>query len=528
VGRVREALGQITKARSYRQDDFEINQKFADISAELQVQDLSREVIEIRAVSFKQVFPSLDTYYKSNSIGTITLYNSRSTTVNDVQVSVYVHEVGQRPQIINVPSIVPRQDKLVDIPMEFNERLFDRARTVPVEITLSFEFEGTSYQPSIPSQSLEILGSKAMNWERRRSIASFVSPQDNNLSFFVRQNIVQAFSGEQSNIINRNLIRALQVYSFYRANGITYSSDSSISNLDASQLDEAQFPHQILSTKAGDCEDLLVLLAGTLESIGTHTALIDVPGHVMLGIMTEMNEAEIRKNGLEPEYFIEHKGTFWLPLETTLMGKADFVSSWLMAIKRYNEEIESGLMPEIIEFSEAHRLYPPSSYSKPIDSSSYQKLDDARSFYHSDLAKISNMSQINRELTYIAALEKYPANNSVRLQYALFSVEHGNLEQAERLLIEALNREPENFAAIINLGNLYAKSSRPQLAREQYQAALPHAAGKEDQVYRNLCLLEYRNMNRAKAVEYFSKMTRKEIIREVDMQIYADLVKTGD
>ena len=47
-------------------------------------------------------------------------------------------------------------------------------------------------------------------------------------------------------------------------------------------------------------------------------------------------------------------------------------------------------------------------------------------------------------------------------------------------------------------------------------------------MYRNLCLLEYRNMNRAKAVEYFNRMTRKEIIREVDMQIYADLVKTGD
>jgi Tfp pilus assembly protein PilF len=138
------------------------------------------------------------------------------------------------------------------------------------------------------------------------------------------------------------------------------------------------------------------------------------------------------------------------------------------------------------------------------------------------------MSQINREMSYVAALEKYPNNNSVRLQYALFSYDSGNLEQAERLYKDALNREPANFAALINLGNLYAKSSRYSLAKEQYEQALPHAAGKEDQVYRNLCLLEYRNMNRAKAVEYFNRMTRKEIIREVDMQIFADLVKTGD
>lgn len=528
TGRIHEALGQITKAKSYHPDDFEISQKFADISAELQVQNLSRDVIEIRHVNFNPVFPSLNEYYKSNPIGNITLYNNRSTTVNNVKVTVYVQEVGMRAMVIDVPSVVPRQDKLVDIPMEFNERLFDRARTVPVTIELSFEHEGSSFKPSVPPQNIQILDSKAMDWGRRRSIASFVNPQDNNLSFFVRQNIVQAFSGEQSNIINRNLIRALQAYSFYRANGITYVSDSAPANLDASQLDEVPFPHQILQTKAGDCEDLLVLLAGTLESIGTRTALIDVPGHVILGVNTEMNEADIRKNGLEPEYFIEYKGSFWLPIETTLMGKADFVSSWLMAIKRYNEVVESGIMPEIIEFSEAHLLYPPSSYSKAIDASSYQKQNDARSFYHQDLAKISNMSQINREMSYVAALEKYPSNNSVRLQYALFSYDSGNLEQAERLYKDALNREPANFAALINLGNLYAKSSRYSLAKEQYEQALPHAAGKEDQVYRNLCLLEYRNMNRAKAVEYFNRMTRKEIIREVDMQIYADLVKTGD
>jgi Flp pilus assembly protein TadD len=137
------------------------------------------------------------------------------------------------------------------------------------------------------------------------------------------------------------------------------------------------------------------------------------------------------------------------------------------------------------------------------------------------------MSQINRELSFSEALEAYPDNNSVRLQYARYSYEQNLLEQAERLYKEVLNRDPGDFTALINLGNLYAETSRPQLAREKYLQALDHATD-TDNVYRNLCLLEHRNMNRSEAKKYFNLIQRKEIIRAVDSQIYLDLLDSGD
>jgi len=528
VGRLSDALKEITKAKGFRPDDYSIEQKYQNILAELQVQNLQREVIEIKSVDLRPVYPSLNEYYKWNPIGTITLFNTRDTTVNNVQVSVYVHDVGRRVEIFNVPSLVPGQDKTVDITMDFNERLFDQARRVAVDVKLNFEYEGLSYNPAVPPQYLQILDSKAMNWENRRSLASFVNPSDAGLSYFVRQNIVQTFSNQPSNIIIPNLIKALQAYSFYRANGIRYINDSSRANLDTSTLDEVQFPHQLLKSKSGDCEDLLVLMAGTLESIGIPTALIDIPQHVMLAIQTNMDEKGIIANGLELEYFIEHKGSYLLPLETTMMGKADFVSSWLTAINRYNDELTAGVYPEIIEFSDAHRVYLPCSFSIAIDNSGYQNHDQARDFYQQDLQKISNISLINREMGYVAALEKYPANINVLMQYALFSAQTGKPEKAEQLLRDVLNREPENFAALVNLGNVYAKSSRLDLATQQYMLALPLANGHKDEVYRNLCFMEYRNANRAKALEYFLQMTNKEIVRDVDVQVYADLMNMGD
>ena len=528
VGRLEEAYAQITKAQTYSPDDFTITQKLADIRAELQVKELSREVIEIRSLSLDPIYPSLNQYYRLNPIGTITLYNTRNMSVTNLLLSVYVHEVGARVMEFPISSLIPKQEKVVDITMEFNDRLFDRARRVPIEVTLRYEFEGNSYQPSLSSQTLEILDNKAMNWQYRRSLASFVNPTDEALRYFVRQNIVQTFSTESSQIINPNLIRALQAYSFYRANGVSFSNDTSVSNLDAAKLDEVQYPHQTLASKTGDCEDLLVLMAGTLESLGTPTAFIDIPGHVMLAVNSGMAEAQIRQNGLEPEYFIESQGAWWFPLETTLIGKADFVTSWLTAIRHYREVIDSGSMPEIVVFGDAHHIYPPSNYTKAIDPSGLQKLAEARSLYQQDLARMVNMSQINIELGFIAALEKYPANNTVRMRYALYCIEINKLDQAERLLKDILNRDPQSFDAMINLGNLYAQNGQIVQAEKQYQAALPFAAGKEDQVYRNLCLLTYKNLDRASASKYFNLINRKEIIREVDSQIYADLMNTGD
>lgn len=526
--RYTEALQEIIIAQTYRPDDFDINEKYITYKSAAQAQKLTLDIIEIRSVQFNPVFPSLDEYYKKNPIGKITLFNTRNTTISNVEISVFVQEVGSKIEIIRVPSLIAQQDKVVDITVSFNERLFDSARNVSVEISLKYQYEGMEYNPTHPRKTLQVLSNKAMDWQKRRSLASFVNPQDDNLAYFVKQNIVQPFSTEQSIILNRNLIRALQAYSFYRANGISYVRDSSTSNLDDSELDAVQFPFQLLETKSGDCEDLLVLMAGTLESIGTQTAFIDIPGHVMLAIKTEMTAAEITKNGLSPEYFIESHGAFWLPLETTMMGKADFVASWLGAIRHYQNIVESGVMPEIIEFEEAHKLYPASSFSKAVDSATYRNISEAKSFYQQDLDKMLQMTQINQEMDFCVSLESYPENVSVKLQYAMWCVKMNSLDKAERLLKEIQIQDPQHFYATLNLGNVYAKTSRLELARTQYLNALDKTATETDQVFRNLCLLEYRDLNRAKALEYFRMLENKEIIRQVDLQIYADLMKTGE
>lgn len=48
-------------------------------------------------------------------------------------------------------------------------------------------------------------------------------------------------------------------------------------------IDYVQFPSRTLEIKSGDCDDLSVLYASLLESVGIKTKLIYIPGHVFVG-----------------------------------------------------------------------------------------------------------------------------------------------------------------------------------------------------------------------------------------------------
>jgi hypothetical protein len=77
-------------------------------------------------------------------------------------------------------------------------------------------------------------------------------------------------------------------------------------------IDYIQTPSETLSLKGGDCDDLAVLYASALESVGVGTALVHVPGHVFVAfevdgiwhlIETTMIKAPKSIDGYEISYF---------------------------------------------------------------------------------------------------------------------------------------------------------------------------------------------------------------------------------
>jgi hypothetical protein len=91
---------------------------------------------------------------------------------------------------------------------------------------------------------------------------------------------VRSFSSSETKGINSNENKAKAIFDALGEYGVRYVSDPN--DPLGEGIDYVQFPDETLEIKAGDCDDLAVLYASLLESIGIETELIYVPGHVFV------------------------------------------------------------------------------------------------------------------------------------------------------------------------------------------------------------------------------------------------------
>lgn len=522
-----DAYREILIVQAYFPDDPEVARKVNEAFAARELYNRDKPPVEIKKVTWDPVFPSLHEYYRNNPIGTITLFNNRSVPITDIELKIFIPQIMDSEAKFRIPSLIANENHEHRVVVNLNRRVFEYSRELNPRISITYALEDSLYTVPHSISRLNVLQDTAMNWGNRRQLASFVNPSDTMLRTFISSVLLQSYDAGTPIGLNPAITKALQVYSFYRANSIRYTPDPSAANRDDTQIDYVQYPFQTLNSKGGDCEDLMVLLATSLEVVGVETGFIDIPGHVIPVIDTKMDVDEILNSGISVEFFIHRNGTYWLPLESTMLSTQDFITSWLDARKQYDNVLDSGVYPEIFRFSQIHSQYPPAQNFSAIDSGLYRETTTAKRYFEDDTTRILQMSLISKEQEYTETLRRYPRNLTVKNEYALWSLSKGKNQQAERLWQEMLNQDPENFNALVNLGNYYYGQGIYGPARIHYLNALKHNRLQDD-IRRNLCILEYRAGNTPLALEYFRAIANKQILRDADISIYSEFINKGD
>ncbi len=525
-----DAWKEIQIALKYAPDNKLLQEKARTTSETRKYYNETRDEIEIKKLEFYKVFPALCEYYKTNPIGTVTLYNTREISIENISVTVTIPQITDRPYKKIIPALMGGEELTVDIIAPINNRIFDICKNGSATFNADLEVEwifNKKQGAANKSAIIQAQGINAMDWKDRKQYACFINPEDVNLRTFVNTHITQLFKTQPVGELNKNIQRAVQVWCFYSANGIRYIPDMSTANLTGSEIDNVQFPFQTLTQKAGDCDDLLALLAATLSVIGVECGFIDIPGHVMLVINTGITTEEIFSLGFEPSQFIYKNKKYWLPIETTLLGKETFTASWKKASKDYNMLIEKGIDPQLIEFDIAHQLYPPAPYTEQISSYEYSNKTQAITKYETEIENIKLMGKVAQEEKFVETLKKYPTNLKVANQYALWCVKNNRPGKAAELWYQILTQDPQNLGALINLGNLQFNGGNYNEARINYLNAL-ELSNDKDPILRNLCILEYKSGNQSQAREYFNRMSNKNLLRDVNPTIYSDLLYIGE
>lgn len=484
--------------------------------------------VEIRGFSFDNIFPSLHKYYDTHPLGTLSVFNNRSNPIQNITLRLSIPGIADEEWVETIPTLMQNSSQALDIILPLNRQIFSECKNgpknFPTRLTVEYSYDNQPRSFVYGNISVPVMSVNSMNWANRKQFASFINPADQNLLNFVSTQIVQLFTNVPAPSMNKNIQRAMQVWSVYRANGLSFVSDRTISNQDSSEDDYAKYPFQTLNLKSGDCEDLLAVMAASLSVIGVDCGFIDIPGHVMLVVDTKMSFNQSTDSGFDLQQFIFRDSKYWLPLETTLIGKESFSTAWSYAIQSYNEYIKKSNYPDIIEFADAHKIYPPADYTEEISIRPYGARQEAINYYLKDLEIISNVGLALQEQEYIRTMDKYPNNFYVANEYAMWCFERGKTSKARELWERILRDDLDNFNALVNLGNLYFETKDYEQARSRYLEALKQNQ-QTDQLYRNLCLTEYYSGNLSKAKDYLSLLSDPDLLRRTDPKAYSDLSK---
>ncbi|TVR57134.1 MAG: hypothetical protein EA426_12935 [Spirochaetaceae bacterium] len=486
----------------------------AHVNVTLDVSGFRRKT-RLRGYDWVPIFPALIGYYPRASLAKAVVTNDEKFPITNVRVEFLVPEYMSAPWVSEPTArLEPGESLEFDVNAIFSERVLGLTDGVsaPSELTVRYELNGRERSASQP-QSILIHNRNAMTWEDDRRAAAFVTPRDPEIIRFA-SSVVGTVRREGPASVNPNLRVGIGVFNAISNTGMSYVVDPSTpSYVDASEnpfiVDFLQFPRQTFDFRGGDCDDLSILYAALLESVGVPTAFVTIPGHIFLAFSLEIRTAEAQRMFPDHGLFIDVDGDAWIPVETTLVGRG-FHEAWRVGAEQWYRHADDGTA-ELFPMASNWELFPPPGYPVEGTRDSEIRVSSPNEnalvrVYRDEVAELvrrqlyPQVAQIRSRL----ATSRDPARDLNRLGvlYARFGLD----ADAETAFEEALAIR-EYAPALVNLANIHYLRGEFEVALAFFERA-SRAIPNEPAVLLSLSRVYYELERYAEARTYLERLKR--------------------
>lgn len=415
--------------------------------------------LQIVELSIENAFPSLMQYYRNQPIGSISVKNPHDEPVKQLKASVFIKKYMDFPtETEAIPSVAADETVGIDLYLILNTSVFELQEDLPVqvEITLDYAIQNSSQQQK-KNASITIYRRTALSWDDTGKIASFIMPREKTITEFSHR-VGAWIPGIEPYQFNKRLFRAIRICDGVGTYGIHYveDPDSPISKILGQEhvIDTIRFPRTTLLIQSGDCDDSTALLGSLLESLGISTAIMTSPGHVFLAFDSNEPASNAWLLQAEPFEILEHDGTIWIPLETTVL-KDGFFKAWESASALVSKYDSEGAI-EFIPVETKRALYP----ALPLPDSNFTVVEpavqaiDERFSESLTLFEQRIFAVILKRMTdnshSLSGKKKLKIDNMIGILHAQF----GKREEADSLFRSLIDQNPDYLSSYINWANL--------------------------------------------------------------------------
>ena len=422
------------------------------------------------------IFPIFYTIYKENALGTIYITNDETAEIKNVHVS--LRDVnGYTASELECGEIsVLRKHRTEEIPLtaDFSDKIFDFKENgeISAEVVVSYELLGQK-RTSVSSIVIPVYNRNQTRWADPAALACYVSSSSQEVLEFSKSLVGLARRYLRSGL-NRNMQFAMYVFEGMRLAGIKCEEDVTTPydsyHLDVNELDYIQYPYQTMNYKAGDKDDLGILMMSLLQSVGIQSAFICTADDFIVLFNTEVASSRAGNffDGTDRVLVLEDD-KIWIPLSMKALGEG-FINSWYNAVEEimYVNEAEEDYY--FVDLAEAWTSYPPASFSSGESLAleiSEKKISDA---VETDISRY-----ITAEFgPQIAAVQnrilKEGASPELYNQLGMLYVRAGMYSSA--IPVYQLSAKMGSVPAMNNLGNIAALQKKYEEALSWYKKAL--------------------------------------------------------
>ena len=242
------------------------------------------------SATFTQTTESFSVTYlkaKGDKVGQITLKNNGNDIANDVKLVLSSQNGYFSDKTINFGTLYLNTTKTQSVDLTFLEKVLDVTtdEDITLNVIITFYNSANKLYETRDSFSMKIKGRNYIIWDKPKMLSSWVTPTQVSIREFAAKSTAGLPAGMSSSSPYIQKMAARWLFESMRAYGIRYVNDAHSSG------DYLQFPYETLKNKAGDCDDLAILYASLLESIGLESFLMLVPGHIFAGYIDSKGRA---------------------------------------------------------------------------------------------------------------------------------------------------------------------------------------------------------------------------------------------
>ena len=320
-----------------------------------------REIYEISGVQLvvSEVYPVYYQFYKNYPIALVTVKNLVGHPI-EVNISSSVKGFTRRPKDSGTVRIDGGESRDIPVSVYFNHRLLQNDDDEAVLLDMDVHIKAaTSYREEM---STEIIIHKKNAWNGDMEwLPLFLTPEEKSIRKLARSAALAIENQPQPGLEKFEYAKAL--FQLLHQLDIQYLPDP---NIPFYKDDRVQFAQTTVDAGSGDCDDLVILYASLLESLGIETAFVEVGdpekklAHLYLLFNSDLPPEEgARISDNEKRTIVRENSrgrrTVWIPIETTLIEEG-FRQAWDYAAMAWLQEgvLRNGLAEGWVRIIDHH------------------------------------------------------------------------------------------------------------------------------------------------------------------------------